>query len=170
MENSLLQSLMTPPAGERLGPFLGACAKAIMGSSDADLARAMGIAPALLANWKRRGSVPLEHRAWFGRELPRLVFENNGYLRPCSGRAVYAATLILLTSRERFEGDGLRDAEFWAGLLPGIIAMAELVSSARDPLLREDFLASGLQTAHEVSAALAEVYPRRFKLRTESPQ
>lgn len=70
--NSMI-ALLRPPVGEALPRWLDAAVKALKLRSDAELARDLGIPPATLASWKRRGSVSQEVETWFEREFVRRV-------------------------------------------------------------------------------------------------
>lgn len=90
-------SYISPPSEAKwIGAYLTAAARALGGRSDADLARTIGVSPATIANWKRRGIIPEDAQAWFRTTLVEKIATYSRDLRPVSQQAREAVVRLLI--------------------------------------------------------------------------
>ena len=131
MKDSDLQSSMswvTPPAeGDAVLTFLSAAVRALGGRSDAALARTMHVQPHLIANWRRRMTIPDEHVVWFRTTFVEKVGTFNNDLPQVSLEA-RAAVVLLVAETDGDPIDAGNSASIAAGLaLGGLLALAQFL-------------------------------------------
>jgi hypothetical protein len=131
MDTQSFMSIISPPTGKDLGRYLSAVERALGFRSDAELAGMIGVAPGAIANWKRRGSVPADHLAWFTEVLvPRIA--STWVDVPRTGRTARAAVIKLIVNTE---GNPLGVPRFQltstAQALGGLFAFAEFLTEVK---------------------------------------
>lgn len=138
MEDSELQSLMSvawPPddeEGEAVPGYLAAAVRALGGRADADLARTIGVAPSVIANWKRRRRIPEDYRPWFATTLVEKIATYNSELPRVGPIAREALIRVLLQTNGNPLGVETNELEVTADVLGALLALAQFIVDASD--------------------------------------
>ena len=162
MENMSLQSLVSaisPPEGEALGGYLEAVSRALGVSSDAALARVMGLPSSTIANWRRRGVVSKDGLGWFARDMLKVVARKHDYpFQPGSGEVNAVMELLRNTRVDPLEAGA--SANILTGeAVPPLLALASIIWAGPRSADLDELLPFGAdaEVARLLSAALPEL-------------
>lgn len=120
---------MAPPVEGQNGvrEYIRAAVWALGGRTDADLARTMGLPPATIASWKRRGVIPESGRLWFTTTLAEKIVQHQ--LRHTNTQAAVArAAVIQVLGRHGGNPFDISGGPLaYAAMFDGLHALAEFM-------------------------------------------